>query len=87
MTTRTKIIRLEKRFLSNAKLKEGGLVVRTITRDGRLLDKDGYLLSAAEIRKIQTDNLEAKERGCTVVNLVSYSTPKVKPANTTILHT
>lgn len=81
MITRNRIISLEKRFLNNTRLNDGGIVIRSITQDGRLLDKDNYLLTSAEVKKIEKDNLKIKERGCTIVNLVSYEVSKVKPSS------
>lgn len=78
MITRGKLLSLEKKFMKSAKQTFGGLVIRKITQDGRLLGNDNYLLTRAQLKQIEIEDMEAKERGCTIVNLVSYDVPKLK---------
>lgn len=83
MTTHATIRRLERRLIQSAKGKRF-LIWRDITEDGRLLDANGFVVTEEEIRLIQKEDAEARERGGIVCCKVSYRKPKLKPKSTTV---
>ncbi len=83
MITRLKVYQLEKRFNSVQRGK-GPFVVRDITKDGRLLDKNDYVLTDQEVERIKKEDMEIHQKNGTVVLLLSYSKPKMKPGSATI---
>ena len=71
MITNIKIKHLERRVM-NLKSEKNRIITYRETIDGQLVNKDGYLLSAAEIAKQTKENEEITTNGGLVIKLVSY---------------
>jgi hypothetical protein len=83
MITRSKVSRLEEKFARMDRKQNGGIVVRDITEDGRLLDSNDYVMSEKEVELVKKEDKEMSERGKVIVCLLSYSEPKLKPDSAT----
>ena len=83
MSSKLKIKQLEKKYKQVTRNRDKVFVVRDITEDGRLLDKDAYIMTEEEVRQISKQDAEIHKQGGTVVLLTSYRDLKLKSNSAT----
>lgn len=81
MITLTKIKQLESNF-SKRQRKFELIIWHDISKDGRLLDKDGYVMTTQESDSIEKSDREYREIGGKVFFEESCTDPKIKPNST-----
>ena len=83
MITRMKVRQIEDRFTRSSKGSRP-IICHDITEDGRLLDKDDYVMTKQEVRLIEKEDEEIHKRGGIVFFLTSYCEPKFKTDSETV---
>lgn len=87
MITHAKVQQLEKRFIRSPKGSRP-FVVRDITEDGRLLDKEGYVMTNEEVKLIKKEDMEIDKLNGKIILVTQYSDPqtepKLKPGSATV---
>ena len=82
MITRSRIRQLERRLLKTDK-GEYLLIKHHISDDGRLLDKDGFVMTEEEVKQVAKEDQKTQERPRVMV-FIKDGDPKLKPGSTTI---
>lgn len=75
MITHTKVRQLEKRLTGSPK-GNGPFVVRDITEDGRLLDKEDFVMTNEEVKRIKREDKEIDRLHGTIVLVTQYADPE-----------
>lgn len=87
MITHTKVRQLEKRFIRSPKGR-GPFVVRDVTEDGRLLDKEDFVMTDQEVKLVKKEDEEIDRLNGKIIFLTQYSYPetgpKLKPGSATV---
>ena len=83
MITLLKIKQLERKFAQSPK-GESFIVWHEISEDGRLLDKNGLVMTKEEVKVIEKEDQEVQKRGGNVWFEKSCYPPKLKKDSTTI---
>lgn len=78
MITKLKLKQLEKRY-GQVIGKRRRLILRYVSLDGRLLDKEGYLLTNEEIAQVKKENEEAAQVGNIIFTITQYDEPQIRP--------
>lgn len=82
MITSLKIHQLEKRL--NRSRKGHFIVWHELTEDGRLIDKNGFVMNKEEVWQIEKEDKLADEMGNRVFFEVSLNEPKLKQRSVTV---
>ncbi len=83
MSTKLKIKQLEKKYKLIARQQGKTMVYHDITNDGRLLDKEDFIMTKEEVKQIAKEDAEVHKNDGILVFMLSYSEPKMKPNSAT----
>jgi hypothetical protein len=83
MITKSKLHQLEKRF-TKTRVGKGYIVWHNVDEGGRLVDKDGYIMTNNEVEFIRKSDRVERENGGTVFCEILTYRAKLKPGSATI---
>lgn len=78
MITHTKVRQLEKRFIRSPN-GTGPFVVHDVTEDGRLLDKESFVMTDEEVKLVKEEDNEIDRLNGKIILVTQYSYPETGP--------